>query len=440
MALQLVKPGDLPVATSVDTDAALVVQNGEAVEQATPAQIVDAGRPIASEVEAVTGTDNTKAMTPLTVRQAIDADTSGAVVQAQAAADAAEASALDAESAEEQTGLDAAATAADRIQTGLDVTATAADRVQTGLDAAATAADAVATAADRVQTGLDVVATGNDATATAADRVQTGLDATATAADRVQTGLDAAATDADRNYIDALVAAAPYPRHNIAIDPWGIVNQTGYVSGTATSGANQYTLDAVFIATSGQSLSWSGDGADRVLTFPAGGGGWVIDGADIRTGDHVINWNGNATCTVNGVARTKGEVFTLTAGTKVTVRFFGGTVAGWKLEEGTVSTPIEFLGEGAETRRVQMSYERITASSGGTSTAAAAQYADFIAFHVRKRATPAVNFSGGTVVNVTLSAADNPSRDGARILTTTTAAGGWNYLNRVLESDARLAP
>ncbi|MDX1819304.1 MAG: hypothetical protein R3197_00280 [Paracoccaceae bacterium] len=183
MALQLVKPGDLPVAASVDTDAALVVQNGDAVEQATPAQIVDAGRPIASEVEAVTGTDNTKAMTPLTVRQAIDADTSGAVVQAQAAADAAEASALDAESAEEQTGLDALATAADRVQTGLDAAATAADRVQTGLDAAATGADAIATAADRVQTGLDAAATDADAIATAADRVQTGLDAASAAAD-----------------------------------------------------------------------------------------------------------------------------------------------------------------------------------------------------------------------------------------------------------------
>ena len=189
MALLLIKPGDLPVAASVDTDAAVMVQNGEAVERATPQQVVDAGRPIASEVEAVTGTDNTKAMTPLTVRQAIDADTSGAVIQAQEAADAAASSALDAESAEEQTGLDALATAADRVQTGLDATATAADRIQTGLDAAATGADATATAADRVQTGLD-------AAATAADRVQTGLDAAATAADRVQTGLDAASAAA----------------------------------------------------------------------------------------------------------------------------------------------------------------------------------------------------------------------------------------------------
>ena len=205
MALLLIKPGDLPVATSVDTDAAVMVQNGEAVERATPQQVVDAGRPIASEIEAVTGTDNTKAMTPLTVRQAIDADTSGSVAQAIAAAEAAEASALDAESAEEQTGLDALATAADRVQTGLDRIATAADRVQTGLDAAATDADAVATAADRIQTGLDAAATDADAIATAADRVQTGLDRIATAADRVQTGLDRTAAE---DAADAAAASA----------------------------------------------------------------------------------------------------------------------------------------------------------------------------------------------------------------------------------------
>jgi hypothetical protein len=102
-----------------------------------------------------------------------------------------------------QTGLDAAATAADVILTNADAIATAADRVQTGLDAAATAADAIATAADAVQTGLDVIATNADASstaadaiATAADAVQTGLDVVATAADAVQTGLDASASAA----------------------------------------------------------------------------------------------------------------------------------------------------------------------------------------------------------------------------------------------------
>ena len=58
--------------------------------------------------------------------------------------------------------------------TGLDAIATAADRVQTGLDAVATAADAVATAADRVQTGLDATATNASAVAAALSATNAG--------------------------------------------------------------------------------------------------------------------------------------------------------------------------------------------------------------------------------------------------------------------------
>lgn len=180
--VNFIRPKDLPAAASVSGSSSVPVDSGTAVEKATPKQIVDAGRPIATESQAIAGTDNTTTMTPLTVRQALDADTEGVAASAAASAAAAadsEANAAQSEAnaaASEGAAEDAAAAAAD------DAVATAADRVQTGLDA-------TATAADRVQTGLD-------ATATAADRVQTGLDATATAADRVQTGLDAAAAEA----------------------------------------------------------------------------------------------------------------------------------------------------------------------------------------------------------------------------------------------------
>lgn len=143
----------------------------------------------------------------------------------------AEQAVTDAQLAETNAGLDAIATAADRVQTGLDVIATAADRIQVNADHDQTALDVIATAADAAQTALDRIATGADAIATAADRlqvdadhdqtaldviataadrVQTGLDVIATAADRVQTGLDFIATAADRvqTGIDAAAAAA----------------------------------------------------------------------------------------------------------------------------------------------------------------------------------------------------------------------------------------
>ena len=84
MAVTFTKPSELAAASTVTGTAAIIVDNGVTVEKATPKQIVDAGRPISSESQAVEGTDNQTTMTPLTVKQAIDADTSGAVAQAQA--------------------------------------------------------------------------------------------------------------------------------------------------------------------------------------------------------------------------------------------------------------------------------------------------------------------------------------------------------------------
>lgn len=84
MAVTFTKPSELDAASTVTGTAAIIVDNGTTVEKATPRQIVDAGRPVSSEAQAVEGTDNQTTMTPLTVKQAIDADTSGAVAQAQA--------------------------------------------------------------------------------------------------------------------------------------------------------------------------------------------------------------------------------------------------------------------------------------------------------------------------------------------------------------------
>jgi hypothetical protein len=84
MAVTFTKPSELDAATTVTGTAAIIVDNGTTVEKATPKQVVDAGRPVSSEAQAVAGTDNETTMTPLTVRQALDADTSGAVAKAQA--------------------------------------------------------------------------------------------------------------------------------------------------------------------------------------------------------------------------------------------------------------------------------------------------------------------------------------------------------------------
>lgn len=69
----LIKPSQLPEASTVYEDDAMVVDASGAVRKATPVQVVDAGAPVASEAEAIAGADNTKRMTPLRTKQAIGA-------------------------------------------------------------------------------------------------------------------------------------------------------------------------------------------------------------------------------------------------------------------------------------------------------------------------------------------------------------------------------
>lgn len=79
MALEptLIKPRELPAAMEVFATDALVVDNGAEVRKATPVQIVNSGRPVASEAETAAGVRNDVAITPLRLKQAIDGIFSG---------------------------------------------------------------------------------------------------------------------------------------------------------------------------------------------------------------------------------------------------------------------------------------------------------------------------------------------------------------------------
>lgn len=128
---------------------------------------------------------------------------------------------------------------------------------------------------------------------------------------------------------------------NLLINGNPLINQRGYVSGTATSGANEYTLDRWRVVTSGQSITWTTSQNVRTVTAPAGGVEQVIEGSNILSGTYTLNWTGTATATVNGTAVSKGGTVTLTGGTNATVRFSGGTFALAQLEVGSVATPFE---------------------------------------------------------------------------------------------------
>lgn len=100
-------------------------------------------------------------------------------------------------------------------------------------------------------------------------------------------------------------------------------NRRGYVSGTPTTGENEFTLDLLSVVVSGQSLSFvAGDFGNRI-TAPAGGLEQIIPASIITGGSYACTWKGSGTITVNGAAREKNASFDLPANTLATIRMIG---------------------------------------------------------------------------------------------------------------------
>lgn len=186
------------------------------------------------------------------------------------------------------------------------------------------------------------------------------------------------------------------------------VNQRAYVSGAATSGPNQYTLDRWRVVTSGQNLAFSVSGNGYQVTAPAGGIEQVIEGTNIEGGPYVLSWSGTATATINGSAATNGAAVTLTAGSNVTVKFSSGTVSLVQLEPGTAATAFEHRPIDVDLAACQRYYEAgsVAADVYGQSGAASLMRVGFL---VAKRATPTITqvaTATGPLAGASLNVAD----------------------------------
>lgn len=307
------------------------------------------------------------------------------------------------------------------------------------LDAGLTSIAGLTTAADRM-----IYTTASDTYAvtplTSAGRA---IIDDATAADQLVT-LGLTATAAEINTLDGVTVTtaqinsiAQFTGRNLIINGSGRINQRGYVSGAATSGANQFTLDRWFVVTSGQNLAFTGDASARVMTAPAGGVSQVIEGANIVGGTYVLNWTGTATATVGGVARTKGETFTLTANTNVTVTFTSGTFSEVQLEAGSIVTPFERRSVGQELALCQRYYCVTFGNARFPATAGAQDVDTSVYWPVTMRAAPAAAQSGGNIANATPTLADITVY-GLRLSIRSGAAGDSRVIGRTITADAEL--
>lgn len=143
------------------------------------------------------------------------------------------------------------------------------------------------------------------------------------------------------------------------------INQRGYASGAATSGANEYTLDRWRVVTSGQDISFTTSANVRTVTAPAGGVEQVVEGLNILSGIYTLNWTGTATATLAGSAVDKGGQVFLTGGTNAAVRFSSGTFSLVQLEPGPVATPFEQRPVGIELALCQRYFQLFGAGVTG---------------------------------------------------------------------------
>lgn len=137
---------------------------------------------------------------------------------------------------------------------------------------------------------------------------------------------------------------------NLLINPNFMVNQRAYVSGTATTTANQYCHDRWRIPTSGQNVTFSTVNGVTTVTAPASGYEQIIEDINNIGGTFFLSNQGTATKTVSQssdnvtyttVPPNADGSYTVTGGKYIKINFANGTIIKPQFEQGNKATSFE---------------------------------------------------------------------------------------------------
>lgn len=200
----------------------------------------------------------------------------------------------------------------------------------------------------------------------------------------------------------------------------GLVNQLDYVSGTSTTTANEFTIDLWRVITLGESLVFSTTNNATTFTAPLNGVAYKIKGENIKSGTYVVSGLITATCTVDGVAKTNGDTFTLVGGTDCEAIISNGTFLEFQIEPGAVPTAFEVVSKEDVLERCKYYLEKIPkVRAGGNDFVgvyrpATSNWEGKLSYKEKQR-TPSITISG---VFVQLDAALNIGLGTTNITTT----------------------
>ena len=193
-------------------------------------------------------------------------------------------------------------------------------------------------------------------------------------------------------------AATGFGFKNRIINGGFILNQRGYVSGTALS-AGTYGHDRFKGGASGGTYTFTQGslGVNTTVTITAGTLVQVIEGCNLpEGGTYVLSWTGTAQGRLNsGTYGSSGTVTVTgwTAGTNLNVEFNTGTLGSIQLEAGSVASSFDYRPFGTELVLCQRYYEVCSATylqasqAGGGSNIVTGQY------RVTKRTTPTLTLT-----------------------------------------------